>query len=373
VAGGAPGIGLFVTYSAILPRDSYDLLCDGWLHDTKATQKLKDSIPARKGFTPQGDDLLGMLRSVLTIGADPTGQDFALPIMPTHDRRIEFSIGGMSHSERFVWGVSPETNIIQAVIQRDMAAAIDERQVGRMRQGQDQRILDALCEKYKLDKSDWKQFVPVIRRNDIAGPLPHETSASENFDTTDGAALGPQLAWTSINGTWLIKTNRARKSANNVTQEFARADVDLSSADHYAQCNQYGSSIHVGGPACRMPGTSTQTCYLTGNFSDVLYATKFVAGVQTNMVNTAVTWVSGDVYKIQASGSTITAHVNGVQKLSTTDTAITSNVRTGITQYANDTNGTLDNFLGSDLSSGTNYVELERSTRGIMRGVYTHY
>jgi len=60
---------------------------------------------------------------------------------------------------------------------------------------------------------------------------------------------------------------------------------------------------------------------------------KWVAGSATWLGSVNYAAASGSTFKTDATGSTITGYENGTQKVQTTDTAITGNLRTGLLAY----------------------------------------
>jgi hypothetical protein len=82
--------------------------------------------------------------------------------------------------------------------------------------------------------------------------------------------------------------------------------------------------------------------------SDAYWLRKTVAGVETNLGSYGVVEAHGDVLKIGASGSTITAYYNGIQRIQVTDTAITSGKHVGWGGY--DAYAVrFDNWSGGDI------------------------
>lgn len=326
----------------------YDLIGSGSWADLKPTGRTLAALPKRAGFAPTGDTLRDQLLSILTDGADPAGLDGPRPILPTSERRTEFHAGGQSLSRAFALNNGTHANRVRDVLRADFAAIHADATGGKTRDPEiHRRVLDYWCKQYGIE--DWREFVPANLRAHIPGRLPHETTITETFTGSIGSALGPNLTWTSISGSWRIgSSNAAGKTATNSVVDLARADTDLSSADQRAQIKRLGTNTaHYQGACVRVPSTSTKTFY--GVFNDsFIYIMKMVAGTQTNITNTANAAVSGDIYKVSANGSTIKSYCNGTEKLSTTDTAITGNLRTGI-QLFTAVDDALDDFEAADL------------------------
>lgn len=364
--GGPPGMGLFwgdVGPGALENRRDYASLGAGSWYDLKPTGAVRAKIPRRKGYTPLGDDLCRVVLDLLTNGADPDGLDGPRPMVPGFDGRLVLSCG-QTHTEQFRWG-SGHTAILKAALRSDFRSAFDDAQAGRARPGQHRRVLDALCDKYGV--TDWKEFVPVAIQGDVPGRLPHETSISETFNQADSTAIGPLLSWTKVSGGW--RTVSSMVGTTTGGWNILRADTDLSSADHYSQA-KITSLAQYAGPACRIPASGALTMYQCST-DFVIYIFKLVAGVQTNLANTTQAIVVNDTYKIEANGSNIKAYVNGVQKVSVTDTGVSGNVRCGLAQYGA-SDSSLDDFTAADLAAATVvFTQLERGTRGLLRGLWT--
>lgn len=349
---GSTGYGLFFGSGAD-PGSDYTLIGDGSWIDIKPTGRTLAAIPRRKGFTLAGDTLRDLLLSILTDGADPAGLDGARPILPTVGQRTELHCGAQQFSRPFAFDNSTHANRVRDVLRNDFAAIHDAAVKGQTRDPEiHRRVLDYWCLQFGV--ADWREFVAPALRPHIPGRLPHATTITESFTGTFGSALGPNLTWTSISGSWRIgNSNAAGKSATNSVVDLARADSDLSSADQRAQIKRLGSNTsHYQGACVRVPSTSTKTFY--GVFNDnFIYIMKMVAGVQTNITSAANAAVSGDIYKVSANGSTIKSYCNGTEKLSTTDTAITGNLRCGVQLFAA-VDDLLDDFEAADLFN--NYV-----------------
>jgi hypothetical protein len=370
--GGSPGIGLFAGDAD--HSSDYDLLGVGSMRDIKASKKMRDAIPGK--YRPKGDDLLGVIFDVLTDGADPDGVDGPKPLMPSGNI-IELTFGNVRHCESFKWG-DRRTGKVRDVLRRDFAAAMDDATSGKMRdREQHLRILDATCEKYGVD--DWKEFVPANRVRNVKGRVPHETTFTDDFNKANSSVVGNLLTWTKVNNAWANTSNQANyTTVGGATNGYIRAESDLSSSDHYSQCvaTNIGSAStpNGGGPTARF-SSSARTFYYAFAYRDDsrLYVGKHINGTDTATSNTVITISPPQTFRVQCSGSSIKAFQDGVERVSTTDTSISGNTRGGIISYQSMAGGTFfDDFEASDLApSGLLYTQLERSTRGVTRGVFT--
>lgn len=364
-AGGTPqGQGVFLADGPI--KDSnYTLLGAGGYRDVKTSQALRDRMPKRdRKREPTGDDLLSHLLDCLTDGSDPTGDSFAKPIMPDASMRVRLTIGGFDYQ----WKTAPwnyHWDKIQDVERADFQRCFDDAQSGRLNDKEHhRRVLDALCDKYGAD--DWKAFVPTKLRKSIPGRLKHETTITESFNKADSTALGPDLSWTALQGSLQVKSNRF--SGNNAAlNNYARADSDLSSADHYSQVvlAQEITTVSDMATFCRngsgAPALTFYFGFYSSNGTDAFQTIKAVAGAFTGLSSTNATFTTNDILKIQASGSSISRYRSGSLQGTVTDTSVTGGLRCGVEAFGSDVfRG--DSFEAGDLvaSSGTNYMQLRR-------------
>ena len=160
------------------------------------------------------------------------------------------------------------------------------------------------------------------------------------------------MTWAQVHGVWGTYTNYGYLASGS--SGSARAEHDLSSADHYVQVvvtpGGFGNQDSFIGPAARF-NAAARTYYFVGSFGGSQYITKFVAGTSTNLVSAVLSYSHGLTYKVQANGSAIKGFSNGAETLSTTDSSITGNLRCGVSSFV--VNATLDNFEAADLAAGT--------------------
>lgn len=373
--GGSPGMGLFAsTADKATVGSDYDLLGKGNWHDIKATPKMRAALSKHASTPVKGDDLVGLIWDMMTDGADPDGFDFGKPILPTCEGRIELHFGGQRHAERFKWG-GANTNKIRQVLRKDFQALFDDVQSGKTRDRQIHRkVLDFLCEKYNVE--DWKEFVPVALQKDIQGRLPHETTITDDFNRSDAASLGTASggwSWTAVQSTQSIVSNVANIDASAFNS--ARAESDLSSADHYAQVSVVTLNAnfnYIGGAVRFASAANTHYVCVVAKGEGDIELWKRVAGGFTVLSTAGITQSIPETYKTSINGSTLKGYQAGVERVSTTDTAITGNTRTGISGYQDYGTLRVDDFEAADLSAGgILYTQLERSTRGLNRGMYT--
>lgn len=201
---------------------------------------------------------------------------------------------------------------------------------------------------YRKVLGDWERRYARygIRPQDITPdrPEPPSTTISENWDCgVFFEDLSCQLTWNQHVGDWDIVSNKA--SATQLgSRHQARAEADLSGADHYAQAavvtiNQPTSADNNVGPAARYDPTTTQQSNSTLYFAQALRDSgnnrtvrlgKVVSGTLTALDNPSDAWAIPTTIKVECEGSTIRAYRDGNQVASVTDSAITGHTRAGI-------------------------------------------
>lgn len=309
---------------------------------TPATAMIKSAWQSVMGHNPQGDTLTDLLWDQLTVGSDPSGGSGPKPLTPDVDGFLRLYVGGHSEvrRERFVWGTHPHTNRLRDLLRLDFRRVFEQDQIIS------RKVLDSWCVKYRINQ--WQEFVPPSLLPHVPGRLPRATTITESFNKADSTILGPDLTWTELSGDWAVESNRAAKNTVNGGRDMVRADTDLSSDDHYTQVVILGgTNVTAQGPVCRM--TTPNTGYTLYNYADVLTLTLEFNATPTVLDSLALTYNPGDTYKVQADGSTIKAFVNGIERISVTNTTIGGYLRCGMFCFAAPTGGVLDSFEARDL------------------------
>jgi len=364
--GGTPGVGVFVT-DAALPSE-YVLLGD---HPTAhAPARIRSAWGSLTGYEAQGARVVDLLWDQLTRGSDPDGDTAPKPLMPGKQGRghwTDLHLGGRHKSRPFVWGEDAETTErVRDLLRRDFRRTFAEAQAGKLKDKQHhRRVLDYWCEQYGVD--DWREFVAADLRADIKGRLKHETTLTDNFNRANASSPGSSSegwSWTDVTNSTAIESNRLRVDSG-ADGNAARAESDLSSADHYSQHLVVFLNPGKGSGALTRFSSSATTFYMFYSDSGRLF--KCVAGAFTTLSTSSSHAVTFTV-KCQINGSALAGFYDGVQQTTATDTAITGNLRTGLRL---DFAGLADDFEAADLSAGGFvYTQLERGTRGLTRGVY---
>jgi hypothetical protein len=369
------GFGIFASKDEL--SSDYELLGTGSLRDVKTSQRLNDRIPKRdRKREPKGDDLLSLILDAICDGSDPTGDDFAKPLMPDSELKLSLNIAGVTHQ----WKTAPwnyHWDKIQDVERADFQRCFDDAKAGRLKDSEHhRRVLDALCDKYNLQGADdWKGFIPAKIRKEIKGRLKHETTLTDNFNRADAGSLGTSgegWTWTALSGAvCTISSNRAVGTTSGVQ----RANSDLSSSDQDCGCTiiSWSSGRGAGGVARQHASAVTGYLYLPQDFAtDTRRLFKIVTGTFTNLLGSSGSIPGLSLVQLtRINGSTFSGLDNGSVALGpTTDTAITGNVRSGL--YCDQTNTTVDDWSSTDIvASSVTYTRLETTIRGVSRGVYT--
>lgn len=365
-------IAMFVSTTQL--SSDYYHIGNGDLRELQLHAVDRDAFQSLMGYRPQGDTLMAGLVDILTEGSDPSGEDGPKPLMPTTRGYLDIHLPGHSlvYQEAFTWGHSRRTNKIKSLLQKDFERTFNLAMEGKLKDREHHlRCLDYLCEKYHL--SDWREVVPAKLVKEIPGRKRHETIIVDDFTLADGTVIGNQLTWTEVNGNWTTVSNAARGGTSN-NRASARAEHDLSSADHYAQLafiSSTGVNARIAYNCVRFDPSAEiyyrSTAREDGGNANIA---KMISGTATTIATlSSVTISLPDTLRTEINGSTIEQFFNGVSNGAGTDTAITGNLRCGIgTNTGGSSTVTVDDFEAGDLTTFV-YTQLERGTRGIGRGI----
>jgi hypothetical protein len=224
------------------------------------------------------------------------------------------------------------------------------------------RYLGGLVRKYQAWAIAYTQFLAAGVPDE--GTLPPQTTLADDFNRADAGTMGTAsggFTWTQYGAGMGVGSNRL--VTNSLSFGWGRAESDLSSADHTAQLDaiQYHSSADG---ACGLSvryGASDNTSYSAlvysptfGNSSGQTQIYKVLSGSMTQLTTGSLTLAPPETIKVGISGSTLTIYQSGTSVLSTTDTSITGNLRTGAFIYSGNNvgHGTFDNFVGDDGAGG---------------------
>jgi hypothetical protein len=173
------------------------------------------------------------------------------------------------------------------------------------------------------------------------------TTFTDDFNRADGS---PGANWVQVSGTWTIVSNRLSSGSAGGTIVI-RAATAMATNDNSAQVTIATTGAVSHGVWARGNTTITQG-YLWRNDGTSWNLFSVVGGSFVSIGSFAGAAVAGDVAKIQAVGSTIKGLVNGVVRVSVTDTAVTTGTSVGIRAESSNLLR-FDDFTGADVTSGT--------------------
>lgn len=195
------------------------------------------------------------------------------------------------------------------------------------------------------------------------------TSFSDDFNRADSTNLG--AGWVEVSGDWSIISQQLSSGSAGGTI-ILRAATAMASSDHYAQVTISGTTAASHGIWIRGNSSGGLTSgYLWRNDGASWNLFYVVGGSFTSIGSYAVAAVAGDVAKVQAVGSTITAYVNGTQRVSITDTNVPTG--TGIGIRAESVSALrFDNFTAADVVAGATLTTVtETGTAQALTGTKT--
>lgn len=175
------------------------------------------------------------------------------------------------------------------------------------------------------------------------------TSFSDDFNRADSSSLG--AGWVEVSGDWSIVSNQLSPGAAGGTI-ILRAATAMAGSDHYAQFTIAATAAASQGIWCRGNLTGGLTSgYLWRNDGSSWDLFSVVGGSFTVIGSYAAAAAPGDVGRVQAVGSTIKALVNGVERVSVTDTSVPTGASVGI---RSESAGAIrfDDFAAADVTSG---------------------
>jgi hypothetical protein len=173
---------------------------------------------------------------------------------------------------------------------------------------------------------------------------PTTLSASDDFTRANGS-LGSN--WVVDQGSWLIDTNQVRGATPDI-RNYAHWSASAS-ADQFSQTVLYNGGTNPSyGPVVRL--TSAVNGYMLvvrfGAATEIKLR-RADGGTLTTLVSYAEIPISGAVYRLEISGTTIRAYMNGEQLGTDTTDATYATGQPGIQGWS--TAGWLDSWAGGDL------------------------
>jgi hypothetical protein len=173
------------------------------------------------------------------------------------------------------------------------------------------------------------------------------TTFTDDFNRSDSSSLGAN--WVEVSGDWSIISSQLSSGSAGGTIILRAAGV-MASNDNSAQVTIAATAAVSHGVWCR-GNSNISSGYLWRNDGTSWNLFSVVGGSFTSIGSFAGAAVAGDVAKVQAVGSTIKGYVNGVQRVSVTDTGVATGTSVGIRA---DSVSALrfDDFTGADVVAG---------------------
>ena len=173
------------------------------------------------------------------------------------------------------------------------------------------------------------------------------TTFTDDFNRANGA---PGANWVDGTGLWTIVSNQLSSGTAGGTIVI-RAATAMATNDNSTQVTIAATGAVSHGVWCR-GNTGFTSGYLWRNDGTSWALFSNVGGSFTSIGSYAAAAVAGDVAKVQAVGSTIQGFVNGISRVSVTNTAVTTGTSVGL--RAESTNLLrFDDFTGADVSAGS--------------------
>lgn len=352
------GLGFFATDRLVVDRN-YIGFGDGInrIEDVTLNVAQRSLWSSAIGIGPlTGNRLVDALWETLALHGDPDGGALCKPLIPTHKGILELHLGGHSliRSERFTGPQHPSWSRVQSVVQRNYRSIRTEAMRNHRGPGAPNihsKYLECMSRKLRCQ---WEDLIPsdLPREN----PRRPTTTITDDFNR---ASLGSN--WTSVDGTGQIVTSttfRGNADGSDLPATLRYDATDLSSDDHYAQIDftaQEDVFSHLCG-AVRF-NASADTCYV-GRIR-AQNTQSFIEKVETGTRTSLTTDTSGagppHTGKLQVDGSSLTLYMDDSEVSSVTDTAITGNLRVGLSWTHNKTSDG-DNFEAGDLVAGNAFA-----------------
>lgn len=340
-----------------LPADFDDLggvvLCQGDLREEKPCDRTQRIVSRLLGRKFQGDTLLCAMRRLLR-----------------PERALW--LGGLKWSGPTQ--ISPLLIYRLASILRDArnqtVAGLSRDRHGFVDWHHHRKLADWICEEYAgLNPQRKAEFFDLIRPRQwpkCETLWPHETTITDDFDTTDSGTVGHLLTWTEVAGAWDNTSNRCVNSSGAGTTSTIRAESDLSGVDHTSQATVtqlQSATSRYAAAACRF-AAAANTFYMTRIESNSTPANsscriaKHVTGT-TTLLGTGTTVSTGSlptavkVGVTSVSTATLTSTWGGVDQETITDSSISTGTRCGMLAMSGGVTKTIfDDFTASDLAAG---------------------
>lgn len=176
--------------------------------------------------------------------------------------------------------------------------------------------------------------------------------ATDTFTGTNGTALTTYSAnWVLNFGNFAITSNAIRgNSASNISMAHWQADTFANNQYAQGTISSFSGAGSIG-VAVRCASGATATGYVFYTDTGSSYLFKYVAGSFTQLA-TGSALANGNTMRLEVSGTTLSAFVNGALWNSTTytDSSISTGYA-GLGAYSNVTTMSLDSWEGGNLAT----------------------
>jgi hypothetical protein len=172
---------------------------------------------------------------------------------------------------------------------------------------------------------------------------------TDDFNRADSSNLG--AGWVEVSGDWSIVSAQLSPGATGGTI-ILRATGAMDSSDHSAQATIAATTPASHGVWCRGNANITSG-YLWRNDGTSWNLFSVIGGSFTSIGSYTAAAAPGDVAKVQAVGSTIKGFVNGIERVSVTDTGVTTGTSVGIRSESSSAIR-FDDFTAADVTAGAN-------------------
>ena len=195
---------------------------------------------------------------------------------------------------------------------------------------------------------------------------------SDTFTDTDGTLLTAHTGetgatWTSLKGTAEeIQSNALTPNGNDgvcyASGSPASAEYDV----EYVITGTTAAGYALGGLGRLDTGVSTGTYYLAWHTSATFTLYKVIANAFTSLgTSSSPAPVGGDAIKLEIRDAAKKLFVNGSEKISSADNAITGAGKAGVRSYGNVTTVGIDTFVATDAAGGATTIDLTTASFGM--------
>jgi len=156
---------------------------------------------------------------------------------------------------------------------------------------------------------------------------------TESFNQGDSSTLGPDLSWVEVIGGWQTISNQC-VGGGVANENDVYANSALSSANHYVQANVISIGEWGGGISARHENGGQYDYYSlqcsTGDNYWAMHKMYNDADSELATNNTGYSAPAGELWRLEADGSSLTGKIAGTTKITITDGDITSNLYAGL-------------------------------------------